>query len=459
MNTTLNTPFTYTFPPDFIWGTATSSYQIEGAWQEDGKGESIWDRFAHTPGKIENGDNGDTACDHYHRWAEDIRLMQAIGLRAYRLSVSWPRIFPEGSGAVNQRGLDFYSNLVDHLLEAGIEPHVNLYHWELPQVLQDQGGWPARQTAHAFAKFADTVSSSLGDRVKHWITLNEPFVSAYLGYYEGSHAPGHHNMDEMVAAAHHLLLGHGWAVNTIRDNVPDAGVAIVLNHHPFYPASNSAADIKEAKLWDGTNNRWYLDALSGRGYPQDVVQQYGKPLDFIQIGDMDTIAVPLDYLGINYYTRLIVRSQEIPDHQNEPVSTFPGEEHTEMGWEVYPSGLFEFLDRVNREYSFPALMITENGAAYPDSVENNKVHDHNRIRYIAAHLREAARAIEAGIPLRGYFYWSLMDNFEWAFGYSKRFGLIHVDFETQERILKDSAHWYRNVILTNQLTLPPEKPE
>jgi len=459
MNSKSNTPFTYRFPPDFLWGAATSSYQIEGAWKKDGKGESIWDRFSHTPGKIENDDNGDTACDHYHRWAEDIRLMQDIGLKAYRFSISWPRIFPEGTGTINQTGLDFYSNLVDHLLEAGITPFATLYHWELPQALQDQGGWPARTTAYAFAEFANSLSISLGDRVKHWITLNEPFVSAYIGHFEGSHAPGHHSMDEMTAASHHLLLAHGWAVEKIRKNVQGAEIAIVLNYSPTYPASASEADKIEARLWDGISLRWYLDALSGRGYPGDVVEEYGKLLDFVQSGDMENIAAPLDFLGLNYYTRSIVRSQKVPESQNKPVSTFAGEEHTEMGWEVYPSGLYKFVERVHLEYSFPALMITENGAAYPDKITNGRIHDQDRIHYLAAHLREAARILEAGIPLQGYFAWSLMDNFEWAYGYSKRFGLVYVDFESLERTMKDSAYWYRDVITKNKLILPPEMPE
>jgi beta-glucosidase len=440
------------FPDEFIWGVATSSYQIEGAWDEDGKGESIWDRFCHKPGNIHNNDTGDIACDHYHRWLEDVHLMEELGIPAYRFSISWPRIFPKGTGVVNQAGLDFYNGLVDALLEADIVPYVNLYHWELPQALQDQGGWPARATAEAFAAYAHTMSRSLGDRVRHWMTLNEPFVSAYIGYLEGRHAPGHRDLDEMVAASHHLLLAHGWAVQAIRSNVSQADVAIVLNMHPVHPASPSEADRRAARLQDGALNRWYLDALSGRGYPQDMLDEYGREMSCIEEGDMQTIVAPIDYLGVNYYTRNIARSDEIPEDQNEPRTINPTKEVTEMGWEIYPEGLYEVVERIHKDYKFQAVMITENGAAFDDHKNpDGEVEDADRIQYLSAHLREALRAIRAGIPLRGYFAWSLLDNFEWAHGYSKRFGLIYVDYETLERTPKQSAHWYSRVISNNGL--------
>lgn len=441
---------TLSFPPDFAWGAATASYQIEGAWDEDGKGESIWDRFAHTPGKIANGDTGDVACDHYHRWPEDVALMKELGLNAYRFSISWPRILPSGRGAVNPAGLDFYGRLVDALLEAGITPFVTLYHWDLPQTLQDQGGWPARLCAEAFVEYADVVSRHLGDRVKHWATLNEPMVSALAGHLHGEHAPGHTDLDEALAAAHHLLLGHGWALPVIHRNSPQASAGIVLDPIPTVPASPSAADRAAAWRTDGVINRWYLDPLAARGYPADVVQHFGRAMDFVQGGDMEAIATPVDFLGINYYNRIIARSEEITEAENAPCTVIPNPGQTEMGWEVYPEGLYEILGRIHFDYNFPVLYITENGAAYADQVgPDGQVDDPLRVAYYRQHLTQAARAIAAGVPLRGYFTWSLLDNFEWSRGYDKRFGLIYVDHAMQQRIVKGSARWYARVIAAN----------
>ena len=442
----------FDFPPDFVWGAATAAYQIEGAWAEDGKGENIWDRFSHTPGKVENGDTGDVACDHYHRWKDDIGLMKKIGIQAYRFSISWGRILPEGRGEVNPSGIDFYSRLVDGLLENQIEPFITLYHWDLPQVLQDRGGWPARSTAEAFVEYADLVSRNLGDRVKNWTTFNEPFVSALVGYLEGRHAPGHQDIDEMLATAHHILLAHGWSVPVIRANATKPEVGIVLNLNSVHPASRSAADRAAAWRDDGIVNRWYLDPLEGRGYPKDIVEHFGRPMEFIQDGDLKTIAVPIDYLGVNYYTRGIARSKDLPEIENEPQTLFANPNPTEMGWEVYPQGLFEILGRIHFDYNFPKLYITENGAAYPDTLnEEGLVIDPLRIAYYQAHLKSVSQAIAMGVPVKGYFAWSFMDNFEWAHGYSKRFGLIYVDFESQKRILKSSAEYYRDVIEANQV--------
>ncbi|MGW8226908.1 MAG: GH1 family beta-glucosidase, partial [Anaerolineales bacterium] len=438
------------FPPDFIWGAATAAYQVEGAWNADQKGESIWDRFSHTPGKIENGDTGDVACDHYHRWQDDIELMKAIGLQAYRFSISWPRIFPEGRGLPNQAGIDFYSKLVDNLLENGIEPYLTLYHWDLPQTLQDKGGWPARSTAEAFVEYADLLSQRLGDRVHNWITLNEPYVSAWVGYMEGRHAPGHQDVDEMLAAAHHLLLAHGWSIPVIRENAIDSQVGIVLNLSGMVPASNSYADRAAARIWDGFVNRWYLDPLAARGYPLDMVQHFDRPMDFVLENDLKIIARPLDFLGVNYYTRWVVRSEDIPEEENEPQTVFANPNPTEMGWEVYPEGLYEILGRIHFDYNFPKIFITENGAAYPDVINTkSRVEDPLRIAYLNGHLKSVSRAIAMGVPVKGYFVWSLMDNFEWAHGYSKRFGLIYIDYETQERVLKSSAEWYGKVVNSN----------
>jgi beta-glucosidase len=437
------------FPEDFVWGAATASYQIEGAWDEDGKGESIWDRFSHTPGKVDNGDTGDVACDHYHRWHDDIALMKGLGLKAYRFSIAWPRILPAGHGEINRAGIDFYCELADTLLEAGIEPWVTLYHWDLPQALQDEGGWPARMIVDAFVEYADIVSRALGDRVKNWITFNEPHVSAFVGYLEGRHAPGIKDLHQALAASHHLLLAHGLVVPAIRKNSPGSQVGITLNLHQAMAASNSAADRAAAYFDDGRINRWFLDPISGRGYPQDMVQIYGDEMKFIQKGDLEQIATPIDFLGMNYYMRGISRSSATPEKENDPQTVFRRDETTDMGWEVYPEGIYNLLGRLYFDYNFPAIYITENGAAFKDQVVNDQVDDPQRLSYIKRHLQQVQRAIEMGAPVKGYFAWSLLDNFEWAYGYAKRFGLIYVDYETQQRIPKSSAKWYGQVIRQN----------
>ncbi len=457
------------FPQGFFWGTATSSYQIEGAWNEDGKGESIWDRFSHTPGHIERGEMGNVACDHYHRWQEDIAIHKELGVNGYRFSISWPRILPQGRGAVNPKGLDFYSRLVDGLLEAGIQPFVTLYHWDLPQALQDEGGWPARATAEAFVEYADVVSRRLGDRVKHWMTLNEPWCSSLLGYQIGEHAPGHHDWKSALAAAHHLLLGHGLALPAIRRNSPQSEVGIVLNLIPTEPASPSPEDYDAFRYFDGFFNRWFLDPVFGRGYPADKVLEYAAqgflpptiPLTdgdwgFVKSGDLQAIAQPIDFLGVNYYSRSVQRSPVIPEHQNQPrtVHVAPESEWTEMRWEVFPEGLYRLLNRVNYEYQPRKIYITENGASYSDGPDAaGQIHDERRIAYLRSHLEAAHRAIQNGVPLAGYFTWSIMDNFEWAHGFAQRFGLYWVDFATQKRLPKDSALWYRQVIAGNGLTI------
>ncbi len=437
------------FPKDFIWGAATASYQIEGAWNEGGKGESIWDRFSHTPGNVLNGDTGDAACDHYHRWREDIALMKDLGLQSHRFSIAWPRILPEGRGRINRAGVDFYNQLVDALLETGITPCVTLYHWDLPQVLQDEGGWTKRMIVDAFIEYADVMTRILGDRVKDWITFNEPWVSAFVGYRDGRHAPGHTNLDEAVSASHHLLLSHGRSVPVIRRNCPNANVGITLNFSPQVPASQSLADKKAAAHIDGYINRFFTDPLAGRGYPQDIVAAFGNDMKFILPGDMDEIAVPIDFLGINYYTRNIARAS-VPEKENQPQTVFREGMNTEMDWEVYPPGLYNLLGRLHFDYGFPAIYITENGAAFPDEVNSDgEVHDPDRVSYLKEHLKMVNKAISIGVPVKGYFVWSLLDNFEWGFGYSKRFGIVHVDFETQKRTLKSSAKWYRKAIQAN----------
>lgn len=440
------------FPKDFIWGTATASYQIEGAWNEDGKGESIWDRFSHTAGKIADGDTGDVACDHYHLWPHDLGIMKELGLKNYRFSISWPRVLPNGSGKVNQAGLDFYSNLVDGMLEKDIQPFITLYHWDLPQVLQEEGGWPGRIIVDRYVEYVDVISRALGDRVKNWITLNEPFVSAFNGYLEGRHAPGITDLNSAVAASHHLLLSHGLAVPVIRNNCSGANVGITLNLTPQVPASSSAQDRNKARWMDGFINRWFLDPLVGRGYPQDMVQDYRDSMQFVNPGDMEVIATPIDFLGVNYYTRGIARFTDINEEENEPRTVFPNDEHTEMGWEVYPQGIYNILGRLHFDYAFPAIYITENGAAFRDEIgPNGQVDDPGRLSYIQRHLEMVHKAIEIGVPVKGYFVWSLFDNFEWAHGYSKRFGLVYVDYKSQRRILKSSAKWYQQVISENAI--------
>jgi beta-glucosidase len=446
-----------TFPENFLWGAATASYQIEGAWNRHGKGESTWDRFTHTPGKIRNNDTGDVANDHYRLWKKDIGLMKKIGLQAYRFSISWPRVLPNGRGKVNQKGLDFYSKLVDGLLEANITPFVTLFHWDLPQKLEDEGGWPLRSTAEAFVEYTDLISRTLGDRVKNWITHNEPAVVAWLGYGTGVHAPGLTDFKLSVCAAHHLLLSHGQAVPVIQQNSPNSEVGITLNIGWKVPASNSYADLDLARRDDGMWFRWFADPVYGRGYPSDVTEDFKKidalpnGFDFVQDGDMKTIAVPTDFIGLNYYSRNISRA---PEEGNDPQIFFPQpqtpEHWTEMPWENYPDGLTGVLGRVYFNYTPLKLYITENGASYstpPD--EKGNVPDELRTNYLRTHFAAMYRAIQAGVPLAGYFVWSLMDNFEWSFGYSQRFGIIWVDYETQKRTLKDSAKWYKNVIKKN----------
>ena len=452
---------TITFPENFVWGAATAAYQIEGAWNEDGKGESIWDRFSHTPGNVLNNDNGDVACDHYHRWQDDVALMQRLGLQAYRFSIAWPRILPAGRGAVNPAGLDFYSRLVDGLLEAGITPFVTLYHWDLPQALEDEGGWTVRGTAEAFVEYTQAISQRLGDRVKNWITHNEPAVAALLGYQIGVHAPGKRDMAAAMAASHHLLLSHGWAVPVLRANSPGTEVGITLNLNVTTPASASAADHEDNRIGEGMWARWFLDPVFGRHYPADIVAEGIKrgvlPADgpaFVQAGDMEAIGVPIDFLGINYYTRNLSRSREVDELDNDPPTVFQAPKTpytwTEMPWEIFPQGLYEVLMRVHLHYKPRKLYVTENGASFSDGPDaEGRVRDTRRLKYLHDHFAAAHRAIEHGAPLAGYFIWSLFDNFEWGYGYSQRFGSVWVDYETQQRILKDSALWYHDVIVEN----------
>jgi len=447
---------TLRFPDGFIWGAATSAYQIEGACCEEGRGESIWDRFCRLPGKVRNGDTGDIACDHYHRYQDDIELMARLGLRAYRFSIAWPRILPQGKGQVNRRGLDFYSRLVDKLLEAEIEPFATLYHWDLPQALQDEGGWVNRNTVDWFQEYATVVSKALGDRVRHWVTHNEPWMVAFAGHALGIHAPGIRNLAAAIQVSHHLLLSHGRAVQVIRDICGhEAQVGIDLNLSPIHLASQSEEDREAARRFDGCLNRWFLDPLFKGSYPEDTLAWYADLAPSIRPGDMECIGTKVDFLGVNYYSRIVIQAGSRGELLQVRGIKPPDAEYTDTGWEIYPQGLYEVLKRLHDEYHVPALYVTENGAAFPDQVnDEGQVDDQRRIQFLQAHLLQAHRAIQEGVNLLGYFVWSLMDVFEWDDGYSKRFGLIYVDRRTQKRIIKKSGLWYGEVIRSSRVPLP-----
>jgi beta-glucosidase len=454
------------FPADFLWGAATAAYQIEGAATEDGRTASIWDTFSHTPGLVREGHTGDVACDHYHRFRDDVKLMADLGLKSYRFSIAWPRVQPGGSGPANQAGLDFYRRLVDELLAHDIEPWVTLYHWDLPQELEDAGGWPHRDTAARFADYAVLTHDALGDRVRYWTTLNEPWCSAFLGYGSGGHAPGRKDAAEAIRAAHHLMLGHGLAVQAMRANRPEHSYGVTLNLYAITPQTDSAADADAARRIDGLANRFFLNPILHREYPADLIADLSGITDFghVHEGDLATIATPLDLLGINYYSRHVVAAP-VPGSEPEPYwrapSTWPGSEDvrfvtrgvpvTDMNWEIDAPGLVEILQRVHREVPYLPLYVTENGAAFVDKVVNGEVDDPDRVAYFDAHLRACHAVIRSGVPLRGYFAWSLLDNYEWAWGYTKRFGLVYVDYESQQRIPKSSARWYAEVIRRNGL--------
>jgi beta-glucosidase len=430
------------FPAEFVWGAATSAYQIEGAVTEDGRGESIWDRFAATPGKILNGDSGAVACDSYHRYGTDIGLMRELGLDAYRFSIAWPRILPEGRGRVNAAGLDYYDRFVDELLANGIEPFPTLYPWDLPQALEDRGGWAERETATAFAEYAVIVANRLSDRVRYWITQNEPWVIAWLGYGKGEGAPGRASDAEAIAAGHHVLLSHGLAVEAIRREAPGAEVGITLDLVPMHPATGSDADRDAARAEDAIRNRWFLDPVLRGTYPSDAPERLRRLLPENAQDDLPTIAAPIDFLGVNYYRRHVVRSVDGRAAVVEP----PDAEVTGMDWEVYPDALRDLLVELRDEYDVPPLYVTENGAAFPDVRRNGHVEDPRRTAYIQSHLDAVAGAIAEGVPVAGYFVWSLLDNFEWSRGYSQRFGIVYVDFATLERVPKTSYGWYRDYI-------------
>ena len=463
------------FPPGFVWGTATASYQIEGAATEDGRTPSIWDTYSHTPGRVSGGDTGDVADDHYHRYREDVAIMRELGVGSYRFSVAWPRITPQVTehelGPVNEAGLAFYDRLVDELLAAGISPAATLYHWDLPQALEDVGGWTNRATAERFAEYAEVVAARLGDRIGTFITLNEPWCSAYLGYASGVHAPGRTEPASALAAVHHLNLAHGLATSAIRRTAPQAQVALTLNLAWVRPASDLPADADAVRRIDGLQNRVFLDPTMRGEYPADVLADTASVTDwaFVLDGDLALISQPIDALGLNYYSPTVVRAYagtgprlEADGHGDGAASAWPACQDvefppqpgpkTDMGWGIDARGMTELLLRLARDYPGVDLYVTENGAAYPDVLTaDGAVHDQDRIAYLHQHLSAVADAVEAGAPVRGYFLWSLLDNFEWSYGYSKRFGLVHVDYATQRRTVKDSGRWYAEVVRRNAL--------
>ncbi|MFI7523253.1 GH1 family beta-glucosidase [Micromonospora globbae] len=461
----------HVFPESFVWGSATAAYQIEGAATEDGRGPSIWDTYSHTPGRTLNGDTGDVAADHYHRWQEDLGHVAALGLGAYRFSISWPRVQPGGSGPFNRAGLDFYSRLVDGLLERGVRPVATLYHWDLPQEREDAGGWPSRDTALRFQEYAAGVVEALGDRVHTWTTLNEPWCSAYLGYASGVHAPGRTEPAAALAAVHHLNLAHGLAGRVVRELAPAAELSVTLNLHVVRAASDSAADRDAVRRIDALANRAFLGPMLDGSYPADLLADTAAVTDwsFVRDGDEKLIAVPLDVLGVNYYSSTLVRAwdgvsprSDADGHGKSDASPWVAAEdvdflpqpgpHTAMGWNIDPEAFTELLLRLHREYPAQPLMITENGAAFDDVVSaDGTIQDDRRVDYLRRHIAAVAEARARGADVRGYFVWSLLDNFEWGYGYDRRFGIIRVDYDTQVRTWKQSAHWYRRLAATGRL--------
>lgn len=443
----------YMFPESFVWGTATASYQVEGAVNEGGRGESIWDRYCRTPGKVNGGDTGNVACDHYHRYKEDIQLMKKLGIKAYRFSVAWPRIFPNGTGEIQEEGIQFYSDLTDELLKAGIEPYVTLYHWDLPQAMQDIGGWANPKMPDYFLDYCKVVFDVLGNRVRHWITLNEPYCVAFLGHYEGRQAPGIQDFSTALQAAYHLYIGHGKVVKYFRERQMEGEIGITLNLMPRHPLDGKEENKQAVQYADGYLNRWFIEPLVYKKYPEDMIALFKrkniKVPEFTR-ENMELIGEPIDFLGLNYYNDTFIRAN--PDKWPlEGEAVIPKEKQvTDRAWPITPEGLEEMLIRLKEEYHFQKIFITENGASFHDIVTmEHTVEDAGRKDYLKRHLIAVHHALEKGVPVAGYFVWSLLDNFEWAFGYSSRFGIVYVDFETQERIVKSSGSWYAKCIQEN----------
>jgi beta-galactosidase len=442
------------FPADFGWGVSTSAYQIEGAVDEGGRGQSIWDTYSHEPGRTARGETGDVSCDHYHHWQEDLDLMADLGVSVYRFSIAWPRVMPSGKGPLNEEGVDFYSRLVDGLLERGIMPFPTLYHWDLPQALEDEGGWVNRDTTQRFAEYAAAMFERLGDRVDHWLTHNEPWVTAFMGYIGSEKAPGVYNdWPQALRVSHHLLLSHGLAVQALRaSSAASAKIGLAPNLHPTRPFSDSPEDVKAALTWDGFQNRWFLDPVFKGHYPEDMLAEYERFSfeEAVEEGDLAVISSPIDLLGVNFYHRAVVKTE--PNSPYLGLTCVPTQlPLTEMGWDVTPDGLPEMLLRIKRDYGDIDIYITENGAACPDKWDGGDiVEDPQRVEFIARHLEALSQAIAGGVHVKGYCVWSLLDNYEWEKGYDKRFGLYYIDYPTQRRIPKRSALWYRDQIATSR---------
>lgn len=437
------------FPPDFLWGAATSAYQVEGAVHEDGREPSVWDMFAATPGATYQGQTGEIAADHYHRMEEDVALMAALNLNVYRFSIAWPRILPQGTGMVNEKGLDFYDRLVDALLERGIQPLATLYHWDLPIALYERGGWLNRDTAYAFADYAEVVAERLGDRVQWWLTHNEPWCSAYMGFALGSHAPGLRDKQLAVQAGHHLLLSHGLAAASMRAYFSSqAQVGIAIDFYPVYPLDDRPETLRAARQADTFRNLWFLDPVFRGQYPDGLFTDMGVSPPSMRESDFSIISTPIDFLGVNYYSRQVAQAGKDITATSERV---PGASYTEMGWEVFPAGLANILTRIHREYAPKAMVVTENGAAYPDRWNGDgHIADRQRIAYLQEHIQTIAQVMRQGVPVKGYVVWSFLDNYEWAEGYRKRFGLVYVDYPTQRRVIKDSGHWYASFVASQR---------
>lgn len=442
----------YKFPQDFLWGVSSSSYQIEGSHDRDGRRPSIWDTFSHTPGKVQNGDTGDIACDHYNRYKEDVALLRTLGVKAYRFSIAWPRIFPDGKGSPNEKGMQFYRNLVDELIKNDIKPIVTLYHWDLPQALQDEGGWDNKSIIEHFKGYANYVFDNLGNGVHQWITMNEPWVSTFAGNLTGEHAPGLVDLSTALRIGHNMLLAHGETIKLYREKKLKGSIGITYNVSAISPKTDSCEDVHIAETANAYVNAWFMEPVLKGRYPElldNIFKEYKIEIPWVRDSDMEIISTPIDFIGLNYYTRQIVKSgngffgAEILE---------PEGECTDMDWEVYPKGLYDILVKIKQDYGNMDIYITENGAAYTDGPDKyKKINDHERIEYLKEHIKSAYKAIKDGISLRGYYVWSFLDNFEWAYGYSKRFGIIYVNFHTQERIIKDSGKWYKQVIENNGL--------
>lgn len=435
------------FPDTFLWGAATAAYQVEGAFNEDGRGRSIWDTFAHHPGNIHNGDNGDVACDSYHRYEEDIALMKELGIQTYRFSISWPRILPDGTGEVNEKGLDYYHRLVDKLLENGIEPFCTLYHWDLPQALQDLGGWKNRETIHAFVRYSEIMFKEFSSKIKYWITFNEPWCVSFKAHYEGDQAPGEQNLQSAIDVAHHIMIAHGKTVQRFRQLGLPGQIGYAPNVSWREPFSSKEEDVDACRRRVGWMVEWFMDPLFKGEYPDFMIEAFAAKGAHVHIkpGDMEAIKQPIDFLGINYYMGSVGRYKQ-GEGLFDMEDIDEGYERTDFNWPIYSRGFYKVLVHITEQYGSIPLYITENGACYNDEPAGGRVRDGKRIEYLQKHLIQLKRAMDSGVQVKGYITWSLMDNFEWAAGYSKRFGLIHVDYDTQVRTKKDSFYWYKKVI-------------